>query len=1597
MSTHTCGSSERRRFFLLIALGIYTPAALASYVGGDPPPAACPACQNTASGASGGSLTEGNFTENAGITQLQSGTGPTLKLNVAYNSFNADGSQAGIDTVLGYGWTHSYNALLFSQVQSMFLMGGDGRIEKFQYGAGGSYTADTGYFDTLVKNGDGSFTVTDKYKTASRFAMVPGTSFAIGGPVYRLQSTTDRNGNATTFTYTGGELTAVTDTYGRALHYTYNASGHLTQVTDPMGRTTTFTYDSTGRQLSDIIDPTGRTNVYTYNSLHQMTSKVDGDGRKFTYQYQNNQPVGTEDGSATPLYKLSNPANWSTSPTELAETQKRVYTPSTTTKVDGRGNTWTYQYESHGYLTQNTAPDGSTTRYTYDPGTLKVATQTDADGHTTLYQYDTSGDRLSITDPLGNVTRYTYEPVFHQLTSTTDPNGRVTTYSYDAHGNRTLMTDPLGQTESWTYDSHGNMTSVVNKLGNVTQYQYDASGDLVKTTDALGHITTYAYDPVGNRTNAVDANAHVTRYVYDGDNRLIKTIDALGNTNTTTYDADGDVLSRTDANSHTTSYTYDLRDRLVATTNALNGLTRTSYDTNNNVLTRMDENGQVTTYAYDGQNRRITETDALGNVTRTTYDPVGNTTTVTDANGHTTAYGYDALNRQITVTDPLGNITTYAYATVGGMPCCGATAGSALITSIIDANGKYTYYHYDELNRRYQIVRKSGSTTDTIGPNDAVTTLTYDAENNVLTDTDPNNNTTTMTYDPLNRQSSMTDAAGDVSSMAYDPVGNLAQTTDPRGNVTIYVYDPDNRLLQITDTVGPVRDNAYDPAGNLIETTTGNGNVTTTTYDALNRVTEVIDPLSRTTTTTYDAAGNVLEVTDRNGNTTTYAYDAVNRRITTLDPLGHTTTTAYDAVGNVLSTTDPLGHVTTYMYDGDNRRIRETYPDTPSDTRTYGYDATGHQISRLDQNGQTTTYHYSDFYYLTNRQYTVGLSDQYTYDLGGRTNTATRGGSTVSFTYDGANRPLTAVQNGQTVTYSYNIPAGIRTITYPSGLIVTENYDLRSRLSSVNDGSSPDLSQFTYDFDNNLLSRSSRNGTVANYTYNANDWITKLIHSLGPNLVDGYGYAYDHEGNRLYQMNQGVPGDSESYLYDGLYRLTNFDVGTLSGGIIPSPIVAEGWLLDAVGNWSSFIKNSVTQTRTHNGVNEITAISGSPNPLYDNNGNLLNDGLYAYVYDGENRLTSVTRDSDTVLVGQYTYDALGRHITAIVNPAGTPATSEFIYDGGRLIEQQDGLGTPLADFTFGHYVDEVLTMARDGQIYYYHPNSLGSAAAITDSTGNAVERYTYDAYGLVTITDGAGNPLPLNTWGTPHSAITNLFFFTGRELDEESGLYYYRARYYNAVLGRFLQRDPVEADINLYQYCYDNPLNLTDPSGLAAFNPDIEVITAGKKTDDCGGYSYKVKWKIPAAHDKEAGWIIQMVSKTIEVTDCDGKPVPLHDLDDPKGYPFWEAWEFTKGGEVWVGPASGKAAHSGDTFSDSGYGDCTKGKKVITGEVKAIPGFALPADMKVRDKPPAWSLPYTKTEPAAYKDAPKGAAHTLTAEWNCCPKGKKPTEVTTNP
>jgi len=302
-----------------------------------------------------------------------------------------------------------------------------------------------------------------------------------------------------------------------------------------------------------------------------------------------------------------------------------------------------------------------------------------------------------------------------------------------------------------------------------------------------------------------------------------------------------------------------------------------------------------------------------------------------------------------------------------------------------------------------------------------------------------------------------------------------------------------------------------------------------------------------------------------------------------------------------------------------------------------------------------------------------------------------------------------------------------------------------------------------------------------------------VLHQAGTATLDGAGYTYDNAGNRTAKANY-LNNITEQYTYDPLYQLTQVTQGTTT---------TESYSYDAVGNRLASLGMS---PYAYNSSNELTS---TPNATftYDSNGNTLtkadSSGTTTYNWNFENRLTSVALPGTSGMV-TFKYDPFGRRI----EKSSINGTTSYLYDGSNSIAELDGAGTLLARYAQGGGIDEPLAELRSETTGYYAQDGLGSVTSIAGSNGTLLNSDIYDSFGNVVASTGEfGNPLQ----------------YTGRDFDSETGLRYYRARYYDPTIGRFISEDPLRfgGGDSFYVYSEDNPASLVDPFGLqgsTAFN-----------------------------------------------------------------------------------------------------------------------------------------------------------------------------------
>lgn len=998
----------------------------------------------------------------------------------------------------------------------------------------------------------------------------------------------------------------------------------------------------------------------------------------------------------------------------------------------------------------------------------------------------------------------------------------------------------------------------------ITDLYYDANNNVVQRD-------------VEDRGDSSNTGGTITKtYEYDILDRLLHLNEEIDSTTTRTtrhrYDANGNRALTVLPEGNAVSHQYDERNLLIATTT---GAQNPPPGAQFIALGLFDPRGgtpSTVTYHYDDNGNRDQVTDAA--------DTDGSAANNGTTGGDLTTLEYDGYDRPVATVDPVGNATRTTYdanSNVLRTERFGADGGPTPLTNTPSNNLlEDTQFHYDELNRLVQTDRALfSSTLPGNGSTEGATSL---GKGDLVPGDGALN--ARYEYDALGRLTFSVQDDGDVARTLYDGIGRALRKTDPAGNRIDYAYDDNNNVIETRETdvstKAGVADQIflttrlYDSLNRPTVVADNVGQTTRFVYDSRDNVIATSDangPVTGATITRRAFAGGALTVNTINdhGNVIKYTYDGLDRRLSTVriltasgfgngtlnptpDPaqgIGDgliTSTVDYDRNSLINGRGDDFGFRTEFAYDNLNRRVAEhrgVVPGSPGLTTTisFEYDPDHNLVRRTDEIGSSFNFTYDGI----NRRTAVGVvpgagvvgatAQQFEYDgLGRLTFSADDNGNAAtsavitSYDYDSLSRvvretltpdPASAAAQTSVNWRAENLRAELK---YPGGRQVDFTYDALDRIRSVEDsGSAPEIGVFDYIGKGRLLELrypaiATRHtyldnpGTVASGYDGVRRPIGVRDLDSTNTVLTGFVHNYDRTANRLTEQKLHNGANSETYAYDSAYRL--LDINRPAAG--SAPLLHSTWEMGGNNNWVSVDGLS----RTHSNHNEII-VYGNPGPVFptnDDNGNLTNNGTSrTYQWDAFNRLVAV-QDGGTQ-IARYFYDAAGRRVRKEnTNSGALNGVTEYLYDGQQVIEERDDSGTTLRQFVYGGGVDKPLRYddLANGRAYQYHRNTLGSTFALTDlATGNVAERMLYDAYGSVQVQQLGGAP-----------ASENPFLFTGRRLDLATGLYYYRARYLDTVMGRFLGRDPLgvwgdPANLgNSYAYCGNNPINRTDPSGM---------------------------------------------------------------------------------------------------------------------------------------------------------------------------------------
>lgn len=490
----------------------------------------------------------------------------------------------------------------------------------------GRYFSSGNNFATAVDIRDRLTPITDTTGNRTGWSVVNGETQAVENYDLngRLQTSTARNGQLTTFTYSDaatptavapkpGLLIEVTDAFGTSLQFRYNQQSQLATMMDPAGGIYTYTYDAYGN-LASVVYPDSHQVTYLYNESAMatpstptaLTGIIDENGTRYaTFKYSSGKAVSTEHAGGVEKYSFS---VLSGSAMTVTNPLGQNYTYTYFDNAAGRRRFTGYQfgsasnriyYDANGNVSKITGFDGQITTYAYDFARNLETTRVEASG--------TALARTISTE---------WHPTFDLPARVAEPK-RITSYSYDAHGNMLSRSvratvDASGasgfnaaatgsaQTWSWTYNEFGQAlteTGPRSDLNAVTTYTYDSKGNLATIQNALGHVTTLSgYDAHGRVGTVTDPNGLTTTYSY--------TLRGW--------------LSAISRGSETTSYDYDAAGQLLQVTFPGDAKLYYTYDAAHRLTSVSDNSGNKISYTLDNMGNRISEQilDAGNNLTR---------------------------------------------------------------------------------------------------------------------------------------------------------------------------------------------------------------------------------------------------------------------------------------------------------------------------------------------------------------------------------------------------------------------------------------------------------------------------------------------------------------------------------------------------------------------------------------------------------------------------------------------------------------------------------------------------------------------------------------------------------------------------------------------------------------------------------------------------------------------------------------------------------------------------------------------------------------------------------------------------------------------
>ena len=1360
-------------------------------------------------------------------------------------------SRLSYNGVLGGGWDHSYNRRLIvpaarEKMQEEFgespypqagsrdviLCNGFGRVDAYKYVAEGSpYQSPDGFYNVLVRNGDESYTLRDRYGDR--------IDFDRDG---RMVRQSDRNGNALQFRYEDDRLTSVIDTMGRSVDLVYNDAGRLKRVVDFSGRELVYQYDAKGNLVAartPVVSgtstgndfPNGKITRYTYDRpgedsrgdvypalRHNLSSIIDPKGQIYLRNRYGQDPrslhfdrvVRQQEGTKEQIHLFQ----YRSLNAEAGKSNPNI-ARNVTGHTDRKGNVREYRHNYQGNLLKKTVytnsdinpddPNQFETEHRYDRNGMRVQTVF-PELNEVHYTYDTMhsdslqrGNLLRVEhlpgprggDQERRIISYTYEPIYNQVLSVTEERGHEPDFQAPNGGESSA--ERYTQRNLFDYQEGTSLTLLARErlegasrvfelleMAGIELNLGDLNGDGTVAKTAGNVVQKKAPSvrlPVlGEEIDASDPERQevVSTYVYNRFGQLTREIDPEGNVDELLYhpesDPDGDGVP------------------------------------SEGVGLDQETGGYLFATVQDAaeSDRRASDSPLLKIRTERYYDLVGNPIRTVDARGNDTLVEINALNQIVRVESeaPFRYYRELYYDANDNV--VREEVQNALTNGPGLADSVATLFEYDILDS------KVSESREVSGSESLRTEYEYDLNQNLEVVRQPEGNVVRMIYDERDLVYQTTRGVGSDDrsheSLTYDGNGNLIRRVDGEDNngdqapeEFQFEFDGYDRLIGELDPVGNGVRNSYDPRGHLISRKQWGrpGGASPKTRDTTENV------LLSETVYHFDELGRQYQVNERlfsNGTevgpdgdaspgdgwvTTTTIFDALGRVSRVIDDNLNAVTQTYDGADRLVSLMDALGNETLFEYDANHNRVgmieTERSPEglvSPEVFETrFEYDSLDRLIATIDNMGNRTSLAYDS------RNNVVGQTDP-------------MGNLTVSV-FDGQNRKLEehrllSVGGAGGDTLEVDNP------TNPDGRVsFYQRWDQNSRVLSVTDDNG-NVTRYEYDDLNRLVVERFADGTTRRSVYDRDD---NLIRTTDQN------------------------GTVAHLTYDGLNRLVAKRFDRASGVVSELGLDAEG----------------VTEQRfEYDGLSRQTLATDNNDPTIETD-----DSIVRFFYDSLSRVLVEEQQLGQQSIRRVSsvYDGVGRRLSCT-------------YPSGRILEMgHDALNRTVS----------IRNQLEDSSIVEY--DYLGPSRVLERRYGNGTVTRFHDGQGMVTGYDALRRE-------------------TQREAIDGRGHRFSAYRYlYDRVGNRRLEQDLVSEQTDLYQYdadyrltsvAYRVPNPVVDSAALGnnlTVNETIESLLTQGDTIERWSLDGVGNWNSVARGESVTAFVANEMNEYAQV----GDEVPLYD------------------------------------------------------------------------------------------------------------------------